>query len=192
MDLIQYLKTHGRREYDPGCFKQNGLHYWQLTPAVTSPSVCSQNPPPVLQWSAVLSSLAFDACSDEVTLEMRACISSSTGLKLERASAMHIFLPGTSLISLKWNLIIPILNVWILDRNWPSLYLGVAPGVWRQFSQRLMYSHDVLQDRSHAHVSAGAFICAHLVYVGVVALDMNETGCRWGLRRKHQLPFLVS
>ena len=31
VDLIQYLWMYGRRDYGPGCFEQNVLHYRQFT-----------------------------------------------------------------------------------------------------------------------------------------------------------------
>ena len=79
--------------------------------------------------SMIYCNRASEAGSDAITLPMCACISSSSivdftvwlrGWSLESASAMYIFFPGTCLISLKWNLISRILNLWILGESWSS------------------------------------------------------------------------
>ena len=141
---------------------------------------------PVTHASMICCNHASEAGSDEIMLPMHACISSSSIVdftvwlriwSLESGSAMYIFLPGTCLISLKWNLISRILNLSLLDGSWSRC---VSTEEWHQGFMVCFHRDWFSQDRSHGHVSTRASfsICAYLVSVGVLACDMNETGCQ--------------
>ena len=123
--------------------------------------------------SFICNSLVSEAGSDENTLSMCAYISSSSiedwavlflAWNLESASAMYIFFPETCLISWKWNPISRILNHWVLGGSWSSVCVlrGGTRSLWSVSTEI-----DVLPSFS---------IRVYLVSVGVIALDMKETG----------------
>ena len=140
------------------------------------------------------------AGSDEMRLPMCGWFSSSSIVDfiawlrvctLESTLVMFIF-PGTSLTSLKWNVVSPILNLWIVDGSWSSVAVlkSGTRGFW-SVSTEIDLSTMYFQDHLHAHVSAGAFssILAYLVLVGVIARNMTKTGLQdlygWSWRILH-------